>query len=427
MTGDTYPLVLRGGRVAPTDGRAGAPERLDIAIGADGRIQRLERTLPARGVEEWDLGGRLIMPGLVDVHQHLDKSRTGRSIANPTGTLLGAIQGFEAYARRVSREDIARRAEHTAEACLARGTIAIRSHVNLDPSWGLRGVEALVDVRERLRHRVRLQVAALVSSGETPITTDLARDLLEAALDAGVDVIGGAPAFAAEPIEYLKMLFQAAARHDRMLDLHIDETLDPASRHLGHVAGLTRAFGMGGRVVAGHCCSLGALPPDEAQPIMAAVAEADVGVVTLPACNLFLQGRDALALVPRGLTRVADLVAAGVRVACGSDNIQDPFNPVGSGDLLEIGRWTFLAAHLPLEALPHVIAMGTTVPAGFMGPDADYGIREGTYADLLIVASEDPVDALMSGPVERTVVFHGKRVAGPTLTAPQAPPSTVFP
>ncbi len=425
MRDEAYPLVLRGGRVPPADGRGGAPERLDIAIAVDGRIHKLERALPARGVEEWDLRGRLVLPGLVDVHQHLDKSRTGRSIANPTGTLLGAIQGFEVYAHHVPREEISGRAEHTAEACLARGTTAIRSHVNLDPSWGLRGVEALVDLRERLRHRVRLQVVALVSSGETPITTGQARGLLEAALDAGVDVIGGAPAFAAEPIEYLEMLFQTATRRNKMLDLHIDETLDPASRHLEHIARLTRVFGLGGRVVAGHCCSLSALSPIEAQPIMAAVAEAGVGVVTLPACNLFLQGRNAPVLVPRGLTRVTDLMAAGVRVAYGSDNIQDPFNPVGSGDLLEIGRWTFLAAHLPLEALSHVVSMGTTVPAGFMGDAADYGVHVGAYADLLIVDAEDPVDALISGPIERTVVFHGKHVAGRTLTSPQAPPSAV--
>ncbi|MGQ0569646.1 MAG: amidohydrolase family protein [Armatimonadota bacterium] len=408
-----YSLMLRGGRVAQTDGTAGEPGRLDIAIGADGRIHRLDRALHTRGAEEWDLQGRLIMPGLVDVHQHLDKSRTARSIANPSGTLLGAIQGFEAFAQEASREDILRRAERTAEACLARGTVAIRSHVNVDPAWGLRGVEALVELRERLRHRLRLQVIVLVASSDARLSTAAGRELLEAALAAGADVVGGAPAFTADPLQFLEMLFEVAVRHDRPLDLHIDETLDPAARHLEQVTRLTERLGLAGRVVAGHCCSLGALARDEAQPIMDAVARAGVGIVTLPACNLFLQGRDASALPPRGLTRVADLLAAGVPVAYGSDNIQDPFNPVGSGDMLEVGRWTFLAGHLPVDALPRLVAMGSSVPASFMGLDAEYGIREGAYADLLIVDAEDPVEALMSGPLERTVLFHGQHVAGP--------------
>lgn len=408
-----YRLVLRGGRVAPKDGIAGTPQPCDVAIADDGRIHRLDHPLDVRGAEEWDLRGRLIMPGLVDVHQHLDKSRTVRSIANPSGTLRGAIEGFDTFAQGASGDDLLRRAARTAEACLARGTVAIRSHVNVDPSWGLRGVEALVELRERLRHRLRLQVTVLVSSSDAMLGTAQGRDLLEAALAAGADVVGGAPAFTAHPVEFLEMLFEVALRHDRPLDLHIDETLDPAARHLEHVARLTRRSGLGGRVVAGHCCSLGALTRAEAQPIMDAVAEAGVGIVTLPACNLFLQGREASALVPRGLTRISELVAAGARVAYGSDNIQDPFNPVGSGDVLEIGRWTLLAAHLPVEMLPRLLGMGSSVPASFMGLDADYGLREGAYADLLIVEADDPADALMSGPLERTVFFHGRHVAGP--------------
>jgi cytosine deaminase len=383
----------------------------------DGRIARLEPHLLARGVEDWNLAGRLIMPGLVDVHQHLDKTGTGRLVANPTGTLVGAISGFEAYARAASREEILRRAERTAEACLARGTTAMRTHVDVDPVWGLRGLHALVELRERMRGRLRIEIAAMVASGDAALTTPDARTLVEAALAAGADVVGGVPAFVASPVDYLEMLFEVASRHGRPLDLHIDETLDPRSRHLEHVARLTKTLGLAGRVVAGHCCSLGAMPRGDARPIMAEVASAGVGVVTLPACNLFLQGRDASDLVPRGLTRVAELIDAGVRVAFGSDNIQDPFNPVGGGDLLEIGRWTFLAAHLPLDALPRIVEMGTSVPAEFMLTGPEYGVRLGAFADLVITRAQDPIDLFVSGPLERTVLFHGKHVAGPSLAA----------
>jgi cytosine deaminase len=410
-----YPLVLRGGRIAQTPDTT--PVGADLAISADGRIERLEAALPARGVEEWDLGGRLVMPAPVDIHQHLDKTGTGRLVANPTGTLVGAILGFESYARHVAREDIVNRAERAALACLARGTVAIRSHVDVDPAWGLRGLEALIELRERLRTRMRIQVAAMVASGDALLSTADARNLLEAALAAGADVVGGVPAFVASPVEYLEMLFEVAAQHDRALDLHIDETLDPRSRHLEHVARLTKLFGFAGRVVAGHCCSLDAMPRGDARAIIDQVADAQVAVVTLPACNLFLQGREASMLVPRGLTRVVDLIDAGTRVAFASDNMQDPFNPVGTGDLLEIGRWMFLAGHLPPGALCHVVAMGTTVPAALMFSEHDYGLRVGAFADLLIVSAEDSIDAFVSGPLERTVFFHGRHVAGPVIGA----------
>jgi cytosine deaminase len=353
------------------------------------------------------------MPGLIDIHQHLDKSHTARRIPEAAGTLAGAVAAFETYARTASREDILGRAQRTAEACLARGTVAIRAHTTVDPVWGVRGIEALVELRERLAGRVRLQVAALVASGDPPLPTGEARALLEAALDAGADVIGGAPAFAAEPAAYLDMLFDVAVRRDTPLDLHLDETLDPAHQHLAYVARKTRDLRLGGRVVASHCCSLSALSPAEAAPLIAAVAEAGVGIVALPSSNLFLQGRDVPRLPPRGLTRVAELLRAGVRVAFGSDNIQDPFTPVGSGDLLETGRWLALAAHLGGADLPGVVGMATTVPAALMGLAADYGAREGACADLLIVDALDPLDALCSGPAARTVVYHGRHVAGP--------------
>ncbi|MDR7487159.1 MAG: amidohydrolase family protein [Armatimonadota bacterium] len=404
-----YPLVLRGGRIA---GDPTAPPRsLDVAVGPDGRIHEMAPRLPARGVDEWDLRGRLVMPGLVDVHQHLDKCLTARAVPNPSGTLAGAIMGFQEYAGRAGREEILHRAARVAEACLARGTVAIRTHANVDDVWGLRAVEALVELRARLRARLRLQVVALV--GGAPLATETARGLLEEALEAGADVVGGVPALASEPERYLDMLFAVAVRRDRPLDLHVDETLDPACRYLAGVARRTREHRLAGRVVAGHCCSLAALPPEEAAPIIEAVADAGVGVVTLPASNLFLQGRGAGILAPRGLTRVADLLRAGVPVAYASDNIQDPFTPVGSGDLLEIGRWTLLAAQLPADGLGQVVAMGTTVPAAMMGMATDYGLRPGAHADLLVLDAADAADALCTGPAVRTVFVGGRHVAGP--------------
>jgi cytosine deaminase len=404
------PLLLRGGRVV-TDGAA-APRLIDLAIGADGRITRLGVALPAAGARVIDLAGRLVVPGLVDMHQHLDKSRIVRDVPNPSGTLDSALDAFRRYAAGLTVDAMVRSARRTLEACLARGTVAIRSHANVDRELGGRAVEALVRLREESRDRVRLQVVAFLTSSGARSDTGTARAMLEAALDAGAEVVGGVPALAPDPPDFLDMLFDVATRRGCRLDLHVDETLEPRPRYLDGVIERTRALGLGGRVVASHCSLLSALDREEARPLLEGLAAAGIGVVTLPAANLFLQGREAVRLAPRGLTRVADLLAAGVRVACGSDNVQDPFVPVGSGDMLEIARWTILAAHLLADAPATAFRMATATPARLMGLGDEYGIHEGAWADLLVTDAEDVDDLVRSGPLERAVLYRGRLVAG---------------
>ncbi len=402
--------VLRNGRVLRPG--SAAPERLDVVIGDDGRIAGLASAASAPpGATEVDVAGRLVVPGLVDAHQHLDKAHTRRQVPNPEGTLIGAIRSFARYAKTASRADIEARAERMLAACLARGTVALRTHANVDPELEWRAVAALVDVRERWRDRLRLQVVAFLTGGAS-------RDLaaadrwLRAALDAGADVIGGTPALADDPRAFLDLLFGAAERTALPVDLHLDEHLDPARQHFDLVIERTRALGLRGRVVVGHCCVLSALPPAEAGRIIDGLAAAGIGVITLPAANLFLQGRDAPSLAPRGLTRVPELVRAGVPVACASDNTQDPFIPSGSGDMLEMARWTLLAGHLGANDLGRAFAMATTVPAALMELGDGYGIRPGARADLLIAPADDAEDLVASGPLERAVLVGGKLVAG---------------
>jgi cytosine deaminase len=233
---------------------------------------------------------------------------------------------------------------------------------------------------------------------------------LRQAIDLGIDAIGGVPAFSSEPVALLKLLFDSAERSGLPLDMHIDEHLNAGKAMFSELAKMTRAYGMAGRVVAGHSSALSAMAPDEAQRTIEELLEAGVGIVTLPAANLFLQGRDADRLPPRGLTRVKELLAAGIPVAAASDNIQDPFVPTGSGDLLEIARWTLLAGHFGLGDLRQGFEMVSTVPAQMIGLGADWGIRQGARADLLI-ARADTIDELVaSGALERTVMVEGRVV-----------------
>jgi cytosine deaminase len=314
----------------------------------------------------------------------------------------------------MSVEDAAARAERTLAACLERGTVAVRSHVNIDPQTRLRGIEALLGVRERWRGRVRLQVVAFLTGGSTKAGAP-AREWLDEALRMGVDVIGLNPNHADRPHEVLDLVFEAAERHARPIDLHLDEHLDPTRTYFDAVIERTRARGMAGRVVASHCSALGAMEPRAAARVIEGFAAAGIGVVTLPAANLFLQGRDAPKLAPRGITRIHELQRAGVPVAAASDNIQDPFVPSGSGDLLEIARWALLAGHLGSNDLGRAFEMVTSAPARLLGLDGDYGIRPGARADLLIAEAEDPADLVASGPLARTVLVNGKVVAGVPL------------
>lgn len=399
-------LLLRGARLSGHEGLN------DLLISDAGRIEQLARRIEAApGVEVRELRGLLVTPGLVDAHQHLDKTRTLRSVANPRGTLLGAINAFSRYAATMSADDIAARAESTLAACLARGTVAARTHANVDPECRLRGVESLVALRERWRERLRLQVVAFLTGGGTRAATP-GREWLEEALRLGADVVGANPNHADRPLEILDLVFDLAVRHDKPIDLHLDEHLDAAHTYFRALIERTRAHGMAGRVVASHCSALSALEPPEAARVIEGFARAGIGVVTLPAANLFLQGRDAPKLAPRGLTRVVELQAAGVPVAAASDNIQDPFVPTGTGDLLEIARWALLAGHLGTNDLGRAFEMVTSTPARLLGLEADYGLCVGARADLLIADAADPEALVAGGALHRTVLVNGRAVAG---------------
>jgi cytosine deaminase len=271
----------------------------------------------------------------------------------------------------------------------------------------------MVELRAQCAAFMRIQIVGHVTSGATSMLPESDAWLREA-IDLGIDAIGGVPAFSSEPLAFLKLLFDSAERSGLPLDMHIDEHLDPAKAMFSEIARMTRAYGMAGRVVAGHSSALSAMTPDKAQRTIDELREAGVGIVTLPAANLFLQGRDADRLPPRGLTRVRELLAAGIPVAAASDNIQDPFVPSGSGDLLEIARWTLLAGHFGLSDLRQVFEMVSTVPAQMIGLGADWGIRQGARADLLIARADTIDDLVAGGALERTVMVEGRVVCSTT-------------
>ena len=353
----------------------GAP--VDIALHA-GTIVAIGEQLPHRGQQEWDVAGRVVLPGLVDAHVHLDKSFL--ELPNQSGNLLEAINVWLAARQGLTRASFMARAERALQQAVSNGTTALRTHVDTLETQDLVALEAILEVREVWRHAVDLQVVALGAPGRST-----AHDaVMRTALALGADLVGGAPTLEDDPIHAITTVFALAEASGKPIDLHIDECEDPQANALATLAEQTTAHGMQGRVTAGHCCSLAYMNDLTAGQTIEQVARAQLNIITLPSCNLVLQGRQQQP-APRGITRVGELLAAGITVCAASDNVADPFNPFGAYDLLQIANLNAHVAHM--AGAGEIIAslgMVTEQPAHVMGLAA-YGIRPGASADFVVV------------------------------------------
>ena len=404
-------FALTGGTVILDDGSQSVS---DILVGADGRIIAVEPYLDTSACDaRVDITGTLVTAGFLDAHQHLDKTGVLRFTPNPSGTLQGARDAFAKYARTAGPDDIYKRATRTVERCLSRGTTGIRSHINVDKDAGFHGIETLAGIRDAEKDRITLQLVAFMTPHPGQDFDWLGKNIDGAV--ALADAVGGTPAVSEDPPRYLDLIFSAAVKAGKPVDLHLDEHLKADVHLLDAALERVERFGMQGRTVFSHVSVLSALPRSDFQRIAERLLALDVGVVTLPAANLYLQGRDAEMLPPRGLTRVAELYRAGVTIATASDNIQDPFVPTGSGDMLEIARWTLLAGHLRGDELAAAHRMITTAPARLMGLGKEHGLKARARADFVITDCID-TDTLVAGGPDRAFVFSKGRLVSQSAT-----------
>ncbi len=361
--------------------------------------------------EVHDLTGHLLLPAPAEPHAHLDKALTSHRAPNPTGDLDGAISAMRAIAPGFTHDDLVERATRAAHEHLAHGTTAVRTHADVGDHTGVRHLRALCQVRDALAGLVHVQVVALVSAPRTPAEAGGAAALLDEAVDAGADVVGGVPHLWPDPTAGLDLSWRAAVRAGLPLDLHTDETLDPGARGLRELA--DRVLAAGGRapraVTASHCVSLGVHDPATARATAAAVARAGVGVVALPQTNLFLQGRGLPASVPRGLTAVRALLDAGAVLAGGGDNVRDPFNPMGRSDACEAASLLVSAGHLSTAEAWHAVSTGARRAMGLPVP----AVAVGAAAELLAVRAES-LDAAVAGAGTQRLVFSGGRLIART-------------
>lgn len=388
-------LLLRGGRPW-TPGAA--VEVADILV-RDGRIAEIGPELAAEAAETVDLAGALVLPGLVDAHCHLDKTMFGGPWVPNTGgrTLAGRIANGEGRREELGLPSVDY-ASNLLAAMVSGGTAHVRSHIDVDPEVGLRGVEAVRAAAARHAHRVEVQLVAFPQGGL--LTRPGTAKLLEAALAEGVEVIGGLdPAgYDGDPTGQLDVIFGLAEKYGSGIDIHLHDRGALGAWQFELIAARTRATGLAGRVTISHAYAMGELAPDEQRRIAESLAEAGVSMIT---CAV----GDA-PVVPVRVMR-----AAGAGLAFGNDGIRDLWTPYGDGDMLRrIMQVSFRDRLVADTEIELALEAGTYGGAALLGI-ADYGLAVGAQADLFAVSAETPAAAVVSVPVRSLVVKSGRIVA----------------
>jgi cytosine deaminase len=358
------------------------------------------------------LGGMLLLPSLREHHAHLDKVLTADAIVNRTGDLMGAIGAWiEAEESGVLNfEEMQIRAESAIERLLYSGVTSVRTHVNVgvsDPEF--RNLRAVRAACERFRGLVDIELVALMQSPLAGPDGRGNRRALDAAIELGIDLIGGCPHLEANSHEMISHVLDLAEMADLDVDLHMDESLDPEMLTIEMLAKEVLGRGCRRRITASHCVSLSVQSKERQASIASLLRDAQIAVVALPQTNLFLQGWRHPQSMPRGIAPVKMLSESGVSVAAGGDNVQDPFNPMGRFDPLETASLLVMASHLdPKDALRAV----STDPRQLEDP-----LREliGSPADFLAIDATNVREALASASGTRRTVREGRVVSMTTL------------
>jgi len=378
----------------------------------DGRIEKIGAKLAfAKGGKVIDAGGGLVLPAFVDPHLHLDLAYSLDLVApNESGTLVEAIGHWNETKKTLTPENVRHRAIRAIHAEAAYGTGHIRTHVDVGTSAGLRLVEGVLAARDACRDIMNVQVVVFPQDG---ILRDSgAEDQMRAAMEMGCDVVGGIAhneRTADDSKRHVEILFNLAALFDADIDCHIDETDDADSRCTEHLAATTIDRNWQGRVTASHVCALSSYNDPHAAKVIQLLVDAGVHVVTNPPVNLHLQGRYDNYPKRRGLTRVTQLLAAGVNVAAGQDCIRDPFYPFGTGQMLDVAHMLAHADHLTRPPqIEQLIDMITTNAAAALRLKR-YGLARGRNADLVVLPVATVHEAIRLRP-RPTAVLHAGRI-----------------
>ena len=385
---------------------------VDIGV-KDGKIAAIEEGIQASAAEIIEAGGRAVIPGLIEPHLHLEKALLHRRLPPIHGTLEEAIRVTGILKSKQERHDVLDRSRQVLDMAVKNGTVALRAHPDVDLIQGLIGVETLLELREEYCDLLDIQIVAFPQEGilKSPGTIEL----MEESMRMGADVVGGCPYNELswdDTTRHIDIVFDMAQKHNADVDMHADfadDTSDQRFASVSYIARKTIESGYQGRVSLGHVTSLGSLDPDELKPVVELLREANISIVTLPATDLYLGGRNDEKNRRRGLTPVRTLHGAGVNVAYSSNNVRNAFTPFGKADMLLIGN---MLAHAISFGTPEhqaaILEMGTSNAARAIGIGDNYGVAVGKQADMVILDTYLVADALLDIPARSWVIKRGK-------------------
>jgi cytosine deaminase len=402
---------------------AAAPVDAEGVLGADllidhGKLARIETSGAARDPADAptvDLGGRQVWPTLIDIHTHLDKGHIVDRSPNLDGTHLGARMACATDRPNWSVDDLRRRIDFGLRCAHAHGVTAIRTHIDTYPDNAERSWQALREMRDEWRGRVDLQAVALCP---IDLLADGFGDRVAALVAASGGLLGGVTrsstgndaALIANLDALLDRVFALAIRHDLAVDLHVDETHDVSIASLPAVAQAAIRHGYTGQVVCGHCCSVAMQPDAEIDRTLDLVAQAEIGIVTLPTVNMYLQDRNA-GRTPRwrGVTVVREMLARGIRVAAAGDNCRDGFYAYGDHDVVDTFRQAVKILHMdhPVTGAPALVG---PMPATIGQFDGHGRLTVGAPARLIVFNARTLNEIISRPQSDRVVIDHGERV-----------------
>ncbi|MGN6582899.1 MAG: amidohydrolase family protein [Rhizobiaceae bacterium] len=399
-----FDIIVKGG-ILPDGSKA------DIAIDG-GRIVAIEPAINAGAARTVDASGNLVSPPFVDPHFHMDATLSyGLPRVNASGTLLEGIALWGELKPLLTHEAVKERALRYCDWAVSMGLLAIRSHVDVCDDR-LLAVDALLDVKKAVAPYLDLQLVAFPQDGF--YRSPNARENTFRALDRGVDVVGGIPHFERtmeEGRRSVTELCEIAAQRGLMVDMHCDETDDPLSRHVEQLAYETKRLGLGGRAVGSHLTSMHSMDNYYVSKLLPLIAEAGLAAIPNPLINIVLQGRHDTYPKRRGMTRVPEMLKAGIRVGFGQDCVLDPWYSLGAADMLDVA---FMGLHVAQMTSPADMRlcfdMVTTESAAIMGL-SDYGLEVGKTASLVILDAGNPVEAIRLRADRLCVIAKGKVVA----------------
>ena len=383
----------------------------DIAV-ENGKIAEVRPSLEAEATREIDAAGHLVTPPFVDSHFHMDATLSlGLPRLNESGTLLEGIALWGELKPDLTVEALKQRALALCRWSIAKGTLAIRSHVDICDDR-LLAVEALLEVREEVKDWIDLQLVAFPQDGY--LRHGKAKENMARALDKGVNLVGGIPHFertTADGAKSVRLLCELAAARGLPVDMHCDETDDPNSRHIETLACETQRLGLQGRVTGSHLTSMHSMDNYYVSKLLPLIQEAGVNAVANPLINITIQGRHDSYPKRRGMTRVKELMAQCVNVSFGHDCVMDPWYPLGSHDMIEV-------AHMGLHVgLMTGVAEQKACFAAVTGNGArtlgleGYGLEPGCHADLVVLQAGDVLEALRLRPARLFVIRRGAVIA----------------